>query len=549
MTATDRQTIRCAIYTRKSSDEGLDQTFNSLDAQREACESYIASQRHEGWKLIPARYDDGGLSGGNLDRPALQTLLSDIAAGRIDLVVVYKIDRLTRSLADFAKLVERFDAANCSFVSVTQSFNTSTSMGRLTLNVLLSFAQFEREVTAERIRDKIAASKKKGYWMGGLLPLGYDQHPDPKMRTLVINEREAGTVREIFRLYRDLGCLRLVEQQVAARGYTSKLRTFSNGRTTGGRSLNRGQINFILRNPVYTGRIRHKLETHDGLHEAIIDPELWGAVQERLDRNSPKKSRRPSKSGALLTGRIFDETGDFLTPTHAQKGGRRYHYYSSARLLAGEPNCADAWRLPARQVEDAVVRATTQHLRSMAAQMVASPSRSDLDRIDMRLTDIGRSDVCSVIERVDVSPGQMTIRLDTKGLEKLLGADIQATTPKHFTIEAPFRLRRRGVESKLTFGSDVVCPDQTLVRAVADAHLWLEEVRGGTPVMVIAERVGRPPAKLARRMRLAFLSPSIVEAILDGRQPAALTFSRLMRMDIPADWDAQWRDLGFADAA
>jgi site-specific DNA recombinase len=365
MTKPDRRTIRCAIYTRKSSDEGLDQAFNSLDAQREACESYISSQRHEGWKLIPANYDDGGLSGGNLERPALQRLLEDIADGKFDLVVVYKIDRLTRSLADFARLVDRFDAADCSFVSVTQSFNTSTSMGRLTLNVLLSFAQFEREVTAERIRDKITASKKKGYWMGGLLPLGYDRHPDPKMQSLVINEAEAETVREIFRLYDKHGCLRQVEQDVIARSYRSKRRTFSDGKVTGSKPLSRGQINFILRNPVYIGRIRHKQESHEGIHDAIVDQDLWDRVQERLDQKSTKKSRHPSRSGALLTGRIFDETGDFLTPTHSQKGSRRYRYYVSGRLLAGSTSTMlPAGGCPAKQLEDAVCEAVFRHINS-----------------------------------------------------------------------------------------------------------------------------------------------------------------------------------------
>jgi DNA invertase Pin-like site-specific DNA recombinase len=238
--------IRCAIYTRKSSDEGLDQDFNSLDAQHEACAAYIASQRHEGWVAGKARYDDGGISGGTLDRPGLQRLLADIDAGRVQMVVVYKIDRLTRSLADFAKLVERFDAAGCSFVSVTQAFNTASSMGRLTLNVLLSFAQFEREVTAERIRDKIAASKKKGLWMGGVPPLGYDPHPDPKTRGLVVSAQEAETVRKIFRLYDDLGCLNAVMRRANDLGLRSKLHRFKSGRVQGGNPFSRGQTYALL---------------------------------------------------------------------------------------------------------------------------------------------------------------------------------------------------------------------------------------------------------------------------------------------------------------
>ena len=453
MTKPDRRTIRCAIYTRKSSDEGLDQTFNSLDAQREACESYIASQRHEGWKLVPAHYDDGGLSGGNLERPALKRLLEDIAAGKVDLIVVYKIDRLTRSLSDFARLVDRFDAADCSFVSVTQSFNTSTSMGRLTLNVLLSFAQFEREVTAERIRDKITASKKKGYWMGGLLPLGYDRHPDPKMQTLVINEAEAEIVRDIFRLYDQHGCLRQVEQEVISRGYRSKRRTFSDGKVTGSKPLSRGQINFILRNPVYIGRIRHKQESHEGLHDAIVDQDLWDRVQEQLDLKSPKKSRRPSRSGALLTGRIFDETGDFLTPTHSQKGSRRYRYYVSSRLLAGSPTDASGWRLPAKQLEDAVSETVFRHFDGDVSRLLSSPTPLILENLKSNLGRFSRNMAADLVERIDVSAGQLDIALSANAIAEWLGVSEDEIASDRLRLEAPFGVRRRGKESRLVFGA------------------------------------------------------------------------------------------------
>ncbi len=287
---TARAKIRCAIYTRKCSEEGLDQDFNSLDAQHEACVAYIASQKHEGWKLQPERYDDGGLSGRTLERPGLQRLLAEIDAGRIDMVVVYKIDRLTRSLADFAKLVERLEQANCSFVSVTQAFNTSSSMGRLTLNILLSFAQFEREVTAERIRDKIAASKKRGLWMGGNLPLGYHRHPDPNTRSLVINAAEAHTVRQLFSLYAEQGCLRKVAETAAAEGLRSKRQVRADGSIKGDSALSRGQIYYLLRNPIYLGKIRHKEKTWDGQHDAIIDKTLWHQVQERM-QDAARRSR------------------------------------------------------------------------------------------------------------------------------------------------------------------------------------------------------------------------------------------------------------------
>lgn len=344
--------IRCAIYTRKSSDEGLDQAFNSLDAQHEACAAYIASQRHEGWVAAKTRFDDGGLSGGTLDRPALQRLLAEIAAGHIQMVVVYKIDRLTRSLADFAKLVERLDAADCSFVSVTQAFNTASSMGRLTLNVLLSFAQFEREVTAERIRDKIAASKKKGLWMGGLPPLGYDPHPDPKIRGLIVNSEEARVVRNLFMIYEELGCLNAVMKSATEKGLRSKLHQFKSGSHQGGGPFSRGQIYAVLRNPIYIGKIRHKSQLFDGQHEPIIDEAIWDSVQSKLQTASARPRRRKddpvasrSRWAAPLTGKMHDETGDRLTPTHTKRYGRQIRYYVSNRLISGGKD-ARGWRLP-----------------------------------------------------------------------------------------------------------------------------------------------------------------------------------------------------------
>jgi DNA invertase Pin-like site-specific DNA recombinase len=281
-----KKELRCAIYTRKSSDEGLEQDFNSLDAQREACEAYVKSQRAEGWTALPDRYDDGGWSGGTLERPALRSLIADIEAGKIDIVVVYKIDRLTRSLMDFSKLVEVLDRNEVTFVSVTQQFNTTTSMGRLTLNILLSFAQFEREVTGERIRDKIGASKKKGMWMGGYVPIGYEA----KDRSLVIVESEAETVRTIFRLYLELGTVTLVEEALRQRGIMTKRHVAASGRTTGGKPLNRGHLYKLLGNPLYVGEISHKGTTWPGQHPAIIDRETWEAVQAQLAAKTPGKS-------------------------------------------------------------------------------------------------------------------------------------------------------------------------------------------------------------------------------------------------------------------
>jgi site-specific DNA recombinase len=345
-------TVRCAIYTRKSSEEGLEQEFNSLQAQREACEAFIKSQRHEGWVSLPKGYDDGGFSGATMDRPALQQLLADITAGRVDTVVVYKIDRLTRALADFAKIVEILDAKGASFVSVTQQFNTTTSMGRLTLNVLLSFAQFEREVIGERIRDKIAASKQKGMWMGGVPPLGYRaQH-----RKLVIVDAEADIVRFIFRRYAELGSVRLLKDELEARGIQSKLRTCASGRISGEKPFARGALYLMLRNRIYRGEIAHNEQSYPGEHQPIIDQPLWDAVQAQLadnavQRNEGRKTRQPS----LLAGMLFDADGNRMTPSHAVKKGTRYRYYVSASLFTKDrtENVAGL-RIPAAEIEQLV---------------------------------------------------------------------------------------------------------------------------------------------------------------------------------------------------
>ncbi len=345
--------LRCAIYTRKSSEEGLEQAFNSLDAQREACAAFILSQKHEGWTVLPTLYDDGGFSGGTMDRPALQRLLGDIAEGRVDVVVVYKIDRLTRSLFDFAKIVEAFDAKGVSFVSITQQFNTSTSMGRLTLNVLLSFAQFERELAGERIRDKIAASKKKGMWMGGLPPLGYDV----KDRKLVVNEEEARTVLHIFRRYVELKSVRALKTELEEAGIRSKQRTLADGTPYGGQKLSRGALYLMLQNRIYRGEITHKGNAYPGEQPAIVDQALWDQVQailaeNRVDREMGSYAKQPS----LLAGLAFDETGERLTPSHAVKKGTRYRYYVSRSLIIGTAkDHSKGRRIPAGNLETLVI--------------------------------------------------------------------------------------------------------------------------------------------------------------------------------------------------
>jgi len=355
---------RCAIYTRKSSEEGLMQDFNSLHAQREACEAFIQSQQSEGWRLLKITYDDGGFSGATTERPALQRLLADIREGHIDIVVTYKVDRLTRSLADFARIVEIFDAHGVSFVAVTQQFNTTTSMGRLTLNVLLSFAQFEREVTGERIRDKIAASKRKGIWMGGIVPLGYDVRD----RRLVVNQTEAETVREIYRRYLELGSVRLLKAELDRRGMRSKPRVARDGSRSGGQRFSRGALYELLANPVYVGEIRHKGESHPGRHQAIVERAEWERVQRQLrDSAARRHSPRSRVAPSPLIGKLFDEAGQGLTPTHTLKAGRRHRYYVSRRLLQGSAGQAGGWRLPAPEIERSVTGALRKILEEPSA--------------------------------------------------------------------------------------------------------------------------------------------------------------------------------------
>src|SRR5438128_2119539 len=355
-----RTSLRCAVYTRKSTEEGLDQAFNSLDAQREACAAYIKSQASLGWKLIAKSYDDGGLSGGTMDRPALQGLLEDMKAGRVDVVVVYKIAGLTRSLMDFARIVEVFDRHEVSFVSVTQQFNTTTSMGRLTLNVLLSFAQFEREVTSERIRDKIAASKKKGMWMGGPVPIGYRTEE----KRLVVEPSETDLVRRLFDLYTEIGSGPRLKERVDELGLTTPGRRTRNGQS-GGKPFSLGHLYWILSNPLYAGDVHHQGNTWPGQHEAIIARDIWEAVQKKLQDNKVEVKTTAGRK-SLLTGLLFDETGDRLSPSHAVRSGRRYRYYVSRRLVQARRKDEAGWRLPAEELEKIVLTFLVELLRDEA---------------------------------------------------------------------------------------------------------------------------------------------------------------------------------------
>ena len=547
---------RCAIYTRKSTEEGLEQDFNSLDAQREACAAFIRSQRSEGWVEIATAYDDGGLSGGTLERPALQRLLGDIRAGRIDIVVVYKVDRLTRSLTDFSKLVEVFDAAGASFVSVTQQFNTASSMGRLTLNMLLSFAQFEREVTAERIRDKIAASRAKGLWMGGPVPLGYDAVE----KQLVVNAGEAGTVRHIFARYLALGAIRPLRAELARDGIVSKRRRLRSGAEIGGRPLSGGALAALLRNPIYVGEVRHKGTRHPGQHEAIVDRETWEAAQALLDGNAV--ARRPASEPSPLAGRLSDAEGRPLTPSHASKRGVRYRYYVSHELIAGcSPESGPGWRLPALPVERAVralLAATVTSDRVLGAILPASRSAADEKAIRDRLAGLAerisgttgselRALVLDLDLRAQITDDSLHLSINGAALQRLAG--VPATLEERLDTSAPLRLRKRGQETKLVLGEILrPTPDAALVAVLDEAETWTRRLLTGSAssLRALARELGRDHRMVARTLPLAYLAPDIRDAIRAGTQPVELTPSRLRLIDpLPLRWEDQRRALGF----
>ncbi len=547
---------RCAIYTRKSSEEGLEQDFNSLQAQREACEAFIKSQASEGWRLVKPAYDDGGVSGGTMERPALQRLLADISQRLIDVVVVYKVDRLTRSLADFAKMVEVFDAHGVSFVAVTQQFNTTTSMGRLTLNVLLSFAQFEREVTGERIRDKIAASKRKGMWMGGCVPLGYDLCD----RRIVIDQREAETVRYIFRQYLELGCVRLLKEDLDRRGVLSKRRTSKTGVESGGHPFSRGALYALLSNPIYVGEIRHKNLRHPGQHRAIVDRAVWERTQQQLQEHRVRAKRNDASlvEKSPLIGRLVDENGVGLTPSHARKGERKYRYYVSRNFPAqGAIPARLGWRLPARELEDRVAAAIREMLDDESSVLEAAQKTShDSARIE-RVLHTARnwsrllqseaeqtSALDAAVDRVDLkSDGiRVSIKLSVAGAEKSRAQLLdQVTIARWF----PMQLKRRGVELRMIVGDhnrSAAIVDLPLLKAVARAHRWFDEISTGKArsLAAIAAREGLAVRYVGRLIRLAFLAPDIVESIVEGRQPTTLTAEALTRrIELPLSWCAQ----------
>jgi site-specific DNA recombinase len=545
-----RPSLRCAIYARASTENGLEQEFNSLDNQREASEAYIKSQAHEGWKLIRDRYDDGGFSGGSMDRPALAKLLDDVRARRLDVIVVYKVDRLTRSLADFAKLVELFDEYDVSFISVTQAFNTTTNMGRLTLNMLLSFAQFEREITGERIRDKVAASKRRGIWMGGVVPFGYRV----ENRALHVVEEHAEFVRELFRRYLEVGSVVRLKIVLDSENVRLPVRVVGTGRAMGGGLISRGHIYWILSNPIYVGRLRHEGQIHDGLHVAIVDQENWDRVQRQLAEQTQARADPHRNTESFLAGKLYDDQGNRMGPSHAAKGGQRWRYYISRATLTGRKSEAGSvTRVPAAQIEKQVFDTiksviatrrwseglgTPPHVADFRTTVVSHPTVSD-----PRLGIPDHEAVLDAIERVTI--GGKAIEIQLSDAVAINGQDRTLTVP--WMPPSPYQRR------EIIQGEDEprasIRPMRVRARAVFaeslhNAHRWLNELITDPHQTIenIAGRERKSERSIRMTLSLAFVAPPIVAAAIEGRLPRGFGTKRLM--DLPMAWRHQWTALG-----
>lgn len=533
----NNKTLRCAVYTRKSSEEGLEQDFNSLDAQREACEAYIKSQQHEGWTLIEKQYNDGGFSGGTLERPALKKLLADIESGKIDVVVVYKVDRLTRSLMDFSKIVELFDSQNTSFVSITQHFNTTSSMGRLTLNILLSFAQFEREVTGERIRDKMAASKKKGMWMNGVAPLGYLN----KDRTLDIDEENAQKVRIIFDKYLELKSVHSLKTYLEENNVT----------TRSGKNFAKGHLYRILENKTYIGKIEHKEKVYDGLHEAIVDEEIFDNVQKFLSANRIKqRNSTDKKNPSLLAGKLFDDKNNYMSPSHSNTRNRKYRYYVSQAIIQCRRNEAGTIsKIPAGEIEKVV----TQEIKTFVSDSNnVQPLFKDSnihkqkallnnisDKIDNQFIRAILSKVIICKEKVEITicKSQLLKVLEAVAYNTDLPEEIRGNTETPITI-----IKNIQISATANNGSVLILTDSNiqepeinliLVKAIAKSYLWNKQILSDEKIkdFTISSYVKKV-------INLRFLSPKIIESILNGTQQRDLTIQNLF--DIKTlDWEEQ----------
>ena len=559
-----RQTTRCAIYTRKSTEDGLNQEFNSLDAQREACAAYVLSQRHEGWVLIPGFYDDGGYSGGTLERPGLGSLLEEVRAKRVDVIVVYKVDRLTRSLADFAKIVEILDAANASFVSITQAFNTTTSMGRLTLNVLLSFAQFEREVTGERIRDKIAASKKKGMWMGGVVPLGYEVQD----RKLVVNEKDAEQIRFIFERFLALGTVSALQEELAASGIHSKLRIARNGRTFGGTIITYGALSHLIQNRMYIGEVRHRGQHYPGEHTAIVACGVFQQAQQQMKENRvTRQNGRNIVEPSLLLGLLFDGQGRPMSPSHACKGSRRYRYYVS-RPAPGMSH--PLIRIPAGEVETAVVKQLMLALSDPDLLHSLIENNGDdgapIERILHMLREVvaqlshgsnsqRRALLPLLLRRVDLLQNTLKIAARVPALSEFDQSSIMpANTPASRELSLTIPIRRAHIAGEVRL---IIAPsfepsrnshDPPLIDLVTKAWAARQalNLEPDGSVAATAAKMGFDEEYFRVLLKISFLAPDIVTAIVNGRQPRSLTRQKLARIKgLPMDWEAQRVALGF----
>ncbi len=553
MAASAPKRLRCAIYTRKSTEEGLEQAFNSLDAQREACAAYVLSQRHEGWSMHPDLYDDGGFTGGNMDRPGLKQLLADVKSGKVNVVVVYKVDRLTRSLTDFAKIVDVLDAAGASFVSVTQAFNTTNSMGRLTLNVLLSFAQFEREVIAERIRDKVAASKARGMWMGGSLPLGYTAID----KKLVPVPDEAETVRHIMQRYLDGGTVQDLREALHRDGIVSKQVTSRKGNTRGGVPFGRGALHHLLSNRTYVGEVVHNGKIYPGEHEAIVNRELFDAVQAKLaGRTNTPLSPGSRRCVSLLAGMIRDGHSRPMSPVHTRNHGKRYSYYASNK---GDGSKDTVLRLPAGDLDNAIkaelraVLTSPHRVRDMGCYLEPSQQFALAASCAALADTIGAMNIHSLrlllqqlALQVAVTGDGATAELSASLLLSHLGYDTEPDQVLQLTIQAS--ISSWGHEPRLRLdpaAGAIAAADANLIQLVARAIVARDELLAMPPSKVATT----PSAQLRhieRTARLAYLAPDIIRAILDGRQPRRVTARLLSRIGaLPLSWAKQRTMLGF----
>ncbi|WP_373473453.1 recombinase family protein [Sphingorhabdus lacus] len=564
MAADAKRTVRCAIYTRKSTEDGLEQEYNSLDAQYDACAAYALSQCHEGWTVLSERYDDGGFSGGNMERPALKKLMADVETGKVDIILLYKIDRLTRSLSDFARIVDVLDHKGASFVSITQSFNTTTSMGRLTLNMLLSFAQFEREVTGERIRDKIAASKKKGIWMGGTVPLGYDV----KNRRLIVNEKEAELVRHIMRRYIDLGSVSALVDELAAQGHRTKVQKGTSGPHKGGCTFQRGTIYHLLSNRIYRGMIVHKGQAYPGEHEAIVPEDLWNAVQNTVaNRSSGGASKKSKTRSSLLIGKLFDGLGRPMTPTHSKKGVKRYRYYISRIPEGAGKTDEPLWRVTATDVEKLVCDQVHELLSSQPkihALLKRSNADAQLIQRVLRKADmaaaivrsgnaVDRSSlVGSLIDKVTMYDRQLEVTLSAIDLSSILEIDKDNIQMDEITLSCEVDKVRKGHAIRLVIpavnaNTGDRPKNERLVGLIREAHQTAQIVKDnpGQSLSSLASSHGKCRTHMARLIAITCLAPDIVTAIIEGTQPANLKKIDLLNKELPMCWKKQRTVLGF----